>query len=591
MRWMMRLAVCLGFLVSFSAVAQDLPLIGLGHAGVKTTDVPRADAFYAGVLGYQMPFHLMMPKAPDQLMLNYYKVNDTQYLEVYPGYKAGGNFRMTHVAFITNDLEKLRQMMIDRGLTPGPINPGLDGNKSFGIRPPPGQQLGFLEFTQYLPGSLHSNTNGKDVSDKRLSDHMQFAGILVTDMDAALAFYKTMGFTEIWRGPAEGPTQGLQVDMQLPGKSHDYVELISKPMPISPEEAGMVQHFGFATPGILVTYKSAVDAGAKVTGPPHVGPDGKMEFGVMDPDGTELIFRDGPPEQQKGQGEHVTSKVTVYDIATKTSKVIATLDGNYQAPAWSPDGKYLLMNTPSKLWKVDVATGVPTAVNTGDVKGINNDHGISHDGKTLAVSAGNIYLLPSEGGAPHAITSNMPSYFHSFSPDGKWVAFCAERNNNFDIYRIPVTGGTEERLTSDIGYDDGSEYSPDDKWIYFNSDRSGSWDIWRMPSDGAGPNDTKAEQITNDSLEDWFPHFSPDGKWMVFISFEKGVPNHPANKNVVLRMMPAPSTKPGAKPSNFHPQTIVKLFGGQGTMNVNSWSPDSKKFAYVSYELGAGTGK
>jgi TolB protein len=585
MRWFFRFSVIFSFLVSRAVFAQDLPLIGLGHAGVRVTDIAETRKFYSSILGFEMPFDLMMAKAPQELMLQYYKTNDTQFLEIYPGLKADMNYRMTHVAFITDDLEKLRQMMLDRGLKPGPINAGRDGNKSFGVRPPPGQQLGFLEFTEYLPGSLHSNTIGKDVSDKRLSDHMQFAGIVVTDMDAAMQFYKTMGFTEIWRGPAEGPTKGEQVNMQLPGKSRDYIELIKKPLPISREEAGMVQHFGFATPGILVTYKSAVDAGAKTTGPPHVGPDGKMEFGILDPDGTLIEFRDGPPLQMKAAA-HITSKVMIYDMATKTSRLLASLDGNYQAPAWSPDGKYLLMNTPSKLWRVPVDTGLPIAIDTGDVNGINNDHGISRDGKMLAVSAGNIYLLPAEGGEPHAVTSATPSYFHGFSPDGKWIAYCAQRDNNFDIYRVGSAGGVEERLTSDIGYDDGAEYSPDGRWIYFNSDRSGSWDIWRIPANGGGFNDSKAEQITNDSLEDWFPHLSPDGKWMVLISFPKGVPNHPPGKNVVLRIMLAPSSRAGAKAAKSHPEELVKLFGGQGTMNVNSWSPDSKKFAYVSYEMG-----
>jgi TolB protein len=584
MRWLIGLLLtisCLGR----GTLAQDLPLIGLGHAGVKVSDVGRAGQFYTGVLGFQMPFDLMMANTPQDLMLQYYKVNDTQFLEIYPGLKPDTTYRMTHVAFITDDIETLRQMMMDRGLNPGPIKEGRDGNKSFGIRPPPGQQLGFLEFTQYLLGSLHSNTIGKDVSDRRLSDHMQFAGIVVTDMAVAMQFYKTMGFKEIWRGPTEGPGKGEQVDMQLPGKSHDYVELIDEPLPLSRDEAGRVQHFGFATPGILVTYKSAIDAGAKTTGPPHLGPDGKMEFGLFDPDGTLVLFRDGPPEPPQNRG-HVTSKVMIYDETTKTSKLLATLDGNYQAPAWSPDGKYLLMNTPSKLWKIPVDTGVPISVDTGDVKGINNDHGISHDGTMLAVSAGNIYLLPAGGGEPHAITYAIPSYFHGFSPDGKWIAYCAQRDGNFDIYRIPVAGGKEERLTTNIGYDDGAEYSPDGKWIYFNSDRSGSWDIWRIPADGGGADDRKAEQITNDALEDWFPHISPDGKWMVLVSFPKGVPNHPPAKNVVLRIMRAPSSKPGADPTKFHPQEIVKLFGGQGTINVNSWSPDSKKFAYVTYEVG-----
>jgi len=179
------------------------------------------------------------------------------------------------------------------------------------------------------------------------------------------------------------------------------------------------------------------------------------------------------------------------------------------------------------------------------------------------------------------VTSQTPSYFHGWSPDGKWLAMCAKRGDNFDIYRISVEGGAEERLTTNPGYDDGPEYSPDGKWIYFNSNRSGSWDIWRMPADGAGADDTKAERITSDDSEDWFPHISPNSKWMVFISFEKGIPDHPPNKNVTLRMMRTPGTKPG-KPEI---RDLVKLFGGQGTINVSSWSPDSKQFAYVSYEL------
>lgn len=277
----------------------------------------------------------------------------------------------------------------------------------------------------------------------------------------------------------------------------------------------------------------------------------------------------------------VKSFVTLYTIADGSKKVVYSAEGFYQAPNWSPDGKYLLLNSPGKLWRLWLSDGRIEPVDTGEVKGINNDHGISKDGKWFAISAGNVYVLPSSGGSPRAITRQTPSYFHGWSPDGKWLAFCAKRGDNFDIYRIAAEGGEEQRLTSNAGYDDGPEYTSDGRWIYFNSNRSGSWDIWRMPPEGAGPNDAKAERITSDDLEDWFPHISPDRKWMVFISFEKGIPNHPANKQVTLRMMRAPGAKPG-KPQI---RELVKLFGGQGTINVSSWSPDSKQFAYVSYEL------
>jgi Tol biopolymer transport system component len=287
-------------------------------------------------------------------------------------------------------------------------------------------------------------------------------------------------------------------------------------------------------------------------------------------------------QKQQKQQPRMKSFITVYDIETSSKEVVCEKEGFFQAPNWAPDGSYLLLNSsPGSLWKFMAATHTLEPVDTGTIKGVNNDHGISPDGKWFAISAKQIYVMPSTGGEPRQVTHAVPSYFHGWSPDGKWLAFCAQRNNNFDIYRISPEGGEEQRLTTNAGYDDGPEYSPDGKWIYFNSDRSGSWDIWRMPADGAGPDDAKAQQITSDELEDWFPHFSPDGKWMVFLSFEKGTTGHPANHNVVLRMMPAPGAKPG-KPQI---REVVKLFGGQGTMNVNSWSPDSKKFAYVSYEL------
>ena len=156
--------------------------------------------------------------------------------------------------------------------------------------------------------------------------------------------------------------------------------------------------------------------------------------------------------------------------------------------------------------------------------------------------------------------------------------------DNFNIFRIPLGGGGEQRLTSRPVADDGPDYSPDGKWIYINSNRFGGWDIWRFPPEGAGQGDAKAERITSDELEDWFPHPSPDGKWMVFLSFPKGTSGHNVKTNVQLRMIPMPPDAAG-KGAASSIQVLTQIFGGQGSINVNSWSPDSKKFAFVSYEL------
>ena len=180
------------------------------------------------------------------------------------------------------------------------------------------------------------------------------------------------------------------------------------------------------------------------------------------------------------------------------------------------------------------------------------------------------------------MTQDTPSYFHGWSPDGKMLAFVAQRNNGgqYDIYRIPVGGGAEQRLTSNIHQDDGPDYSPDGKWIYINSDRSGKQAIWRFPADGAGPDDVKAENVVSDSLEDWFPHISPDGKKLVYIGYPAGTPTHnPRDVHIELKLVMIDHNKV-AKVQ----KSLVQGMGGQGSMNVNSWAPDSMRFAYVIYE-------
>jgi Tol biopolymer transport system component len=272
----------------------------------------------------------------------------------------------------------------------------------------------------------------------------------------------------------------------------------------------------------------------------------------------------------------VNSHITLINADGKSKQVIYTSPKLFEAPNWSPDGGYLLLNSEGKLWRLAVTGGEPREVATGAVTRINNDHGISPDGRWLAISAGRIFVLPSAGGEPRQVTTLAPSYYHGWSPDGKTLAYCARRDGNFDLYTIPFDGGAEQRLTSSSAYDDGPDYSPDGRWIYFNSDRSGSWDIWRIPAGGAGPHDARAERITSDESEDWFPHPSPDGKWLVFVSFDKGTKGHPANRRVRLRMMPQ---------AGGRIREVTSLFGGQGTINVNSWAPDSRRFAYVSYSL------
>jgi TolB protein len=263
-------------------------------------------------------------------------------------------------------------------------------------------------------------------------------------------------------------------------------------------------------------------------------------------------------------------------IASTDRRVTYVAPAHFEAPNWSKDESYVLFNQGGAIYRLNLSGGDPNKISTGAEAACNNDHGISPDGKMLAISDSSqtgksmVYTVPVEGGTPKQISATGPSYWHGWSPDGTTLAFTGLRGDNFDIYTIPAEGGDEKRLTTAAGLDDGPEYSPDGAWIYFNSERTGSMQIWRMRPDGSSQ-----EQVISDETNDWFPHISPDGKWMVFLSYAKGVTGHPPDKDVTLNLMSMDDKK-------VH--VLARLFGGQGTINVPSWSPDSSRLAFVSYE-------
>jgi TolB protein len=278
----------------------------------------------------------------------------------------------------------------------------------------------------------------------------------------------------------------------------------------------------------------------------------------------------------------VESTLEIVSIDTGQREVVYSTRGHFEAPNWTADGKTFLFNRGGKLYSLPRAGGTPALVDTGTAARLNNDHGLSPDGRRIVISSSPepenvsiIYVLPFGGGEPRRVTALGPSYWHGWSPDGKTLVYCARRQGEFDVYAISAEAenSTEEtRLTTAPGLDDGPDYSPDGRFIYFNSDRTGSMRLWRMNADGSDQ-----RQITSDEeYGDWFPHPSPDGKWLVFLSYDKAVKGHPPNQDVALRIMPAAG---GA------PRVLTRLFGGQGTINVPSWSPDSRQVAFVSYRL------
>jgi TolB protein len=271
--------------------------------------------------------------------------------------------------------------------------------------------------------------------------------------------------------------------------------------------------------------------------------------------------------------DYIGSDIELLDVDTGVRKTVCRAEDSLQAPNWTPDGRRLIYNHNGRMFSFDLATRRQAPIDTGAHVHCNNDHALSFDGRMLGISSGSppkVYTLPVEGGAPRQVTPTGPSYLHGWSPDGKFLLFTGERDKEFDIYRVPSGGGQEERLTKAKGLDDGSEYTPDGKSIFFNSERTGRMQVWRMNPDGTGQT-----QVTDDEFNNWFPHVSPDGKTIVFISFPPEIPSsdHPFYKRVYLRRIPVD----GGRPS-----VIGYVYGGQGSINVNSWSPDSRTIAFVS---------
>lgn len=284
------------------------------------------------------------------------------------------------------------------------------------------------------------------------------------------------------------------------------------------------------------------------------------------------------------QGRAQNCTLHIYDMETRQIKNLHSFTHVIEAPMWSGDGKAILYNSEGLVYRYELDSGGISLVDTGEVKYCNNDHVLAPDGSGIAVSGNvesvmesKIYTISFTDGTMREVVSTPWSYLHGWSPDGRTLAYCAGRMVDgemaWDVYTCPVEGGPETRLTDAPGLNDGCEYSSDGKTIWFNSVRTGLMQVWKMNADGSG----QTQMTFDGDMNSWFPHISPDLSKVVYLAYHKGnlePGQHLPDLNVEIRMIPADG---GA------PETLLKIFGGQGSINVNSWSPDSKQFAFVSY--------
>jgi catechol 2,3-dioxygenase-like lactoylglutathione lyase family enzyme len=280
--------IFLGFcLLLGAAFGEDLPLLGLAHVGFRVSDLEKARAFYHGILGYDEAFDL---KAPDgHVAIAYFKVNDNQFIEIFSGIPQGTTVMMSHIAMYTDDIEKLHKMMEERGVTPGKINNTKGGDRNFSIRNPPGQKLEYLEFVQYMPNGWHRQSAGKFLSDRRISTHLEHAGIIPTDFETARHFYvDQLGFIVRWNYKYDdGRTRLLHLG--LPGGSGDYVEFGNSPKPPAGRWIGVAAHIALSVPDVQPAYKLAVERGfTQDLKPPLFGADDRWQLNLYDPDGSRV---------------------------------------------------------------------------------------------------------------------------------------------------------------------------------------------------------------------------------------------------------------------------------------------------------------
>lgn len=269
------------------------------------------------------------------------------------------------------------------------------------------------------------------------------------------------------------------------------------------------------------------------------------------------------------------SELAIFDLTLRQVRTVLRTPDHIEAPNWTPDGEALIVNGGGRLYRVTLGAPDLVPIDTGFARRLNNDHGISPDGRTVVISDATehgqsaIYTLPIEGGAPTRATRRLPAYWHGWSPDGTRLAYVSKVDGAFQVFTCMLDGTDERQLTFDFAHCDGPDYTPDGAHIWFNGLGEDGMQLWRMRADGSD-----LTRMTHEPSDNWFPHPSPDGRHVLYLAYAKDTDGHPPDRDVALRLMPA---------AGGESEHLLDLFGGQGTINVPCWAPDAQAFAFVRY--------
>lgn len=106
----------------------------------------------------------------------------------------------------------------------------------------------------------------------------------------------------------------------------------------------------------------------------------------------------------------LASELCVHDMSTGEIRIVLRHAGRIEAPNWTRDGAALIVNAQGRIWRVPLDSPRLVPIDTGFAVACNNDHGVSPDGRTLAISDKTetgmscIYTLPLDGGAPRRVS-------------------------------------------------------------------------------------------------------------------------------------------------------------------------------------------